>query len=56
MEPSIYVSLPEYTILLVVEDGVVVQAPPIARWTVGKTRMEVILYFMRRKALLYPVF
>lgn len=55
-EPDIYVSLPKYTILLVIEDGVVVEAPPIARWTIGKTRWDILQYFMQRSAVIHPVF
>jgi len=48
--------LPKYTILLVIEDGVVVEAPPIARWTIGKTRWDILQHFMRQQADIHPVF
>ena len=30
------------------EDGVIVEAAPIARWTLGKTKREVVKYFRRK--------
>jgi hypothetical protein len=56
----IYVSLPYMTVGLVADDwgcyGSIIMAPPIARWTVGKTVMEVVRYFTAHDAVVYYVF
>lgn len=44
-EYALYVSLPKYTVLLVVKDRIIVEAPPIARWTVGRVWFGVLRYF-----------
>jgi hypothetical protein len=44
------VSLPWATFGLLVEDGVVVHAPPIARWAVGKDERTVADYYRRHGA------
>jgi Domain of unknown function (DUF4326) len=46
----IWVSLPYATFGLAVEGGVVVAAPPIARWAVGRPEREVAGYYRRRGA------
>jgi hypothetical protein len=35
---------------LIVEDGIVVDAPPIARWTLTKKVEDVIMYYKRKGA------
>jgi hypothetical protein len=44
----IWVSLPYATFALHVKDGRIVEAPPIARWTIGK-REQVIANYYRSK-------
>lgn len=44
-DPDIYVVHPRYTIMLLVKDRMIVDAPPIARWTIGRTRRDVLRYF-----------
>jgi len=46
----IQVSLPHATFGLVVHDGWVVDAAPIARWAIGKRERYVADYFRRRGA------
>lgn len=46
----IWVSLPYATFGLAVQDGVVVDAPPIARWTIGRDERGVAGYYRRRQA------
>ena len=53
MEFDLYVSHPRYTILLLVEGYVVVDAPPIARWSIGKTLYEVINYYRDKTGCTY---
>lgn len=43
-----WVSLPHATFALAVRGGVVVDGPPIARWTVGRDAAGVLAYFARR--------
>lgn len=50
MEQWIWVSLRHATFGLAVRDGVVVDAPPIARWTLGKDERRVADYYRRRGA------
>lgn len=50
-DPDFYISLPRYTILLLVKGEIVVDAPPIARWTIGKTRREVLDYYLAQRGL-----
>jgi len=38
------------TFALGMQDGVITQAPPIARWTIGKTEAEVARYYRRKGA------
>ncbi len=45
MEFDLYISLPRYTVLVLVEDSIVVDAPPIVRWTVGRTLYQVVSYY-----------
>lgn len=44
------ISLPYATFGLIVRDGVVVDAPPIARWTIGKPEVTVVAYYRRKGA------
>ena len=47
----VYISLPEYTFLLEIdEDGIITEAPPIAKWTIGKDQNYVVKYFHNRGA------
>lgn len=46
----IWVSLPYATFGIAVADGVVVGAPPIAKWVLGRDEREVAGYFRRRGA------
>lgn len=48
-DTDFYISLPRYTILLIVEGDMVVDAPPIARWVIGKTRREVLNYYLAQQ-------
>lgn len=48
-EPSLYVSLPRYTILLIVKGETVVDAPPVARRTIGMPRREVLRYYLAQR-------
>ena len=51
LEPVwIWVSLSYATFGLAVQAGQVVDAAPIARWTIGKTEVEVADYYRRRGA------
>jgi len=50
-DPDFYISLPRYTILLIVDGEIVVDAPPIARWTIGKSRKEVLNYYLAQRDL-----
>jgi len=50
-----YISLDHATYGLVVKDGVVVEAPPIAKWAVGKTETEVMAYLETKKAEIVEV-
>lgn len=46
----VWVSLPYATFGLRVEGGYVVEAPPIARWTIGKTETRVAAHYRARGA------
>ena len=46
----IWVSLPHATFGLLVADGVITKAPPIARWAIGRGEHEVAAYYRRRGA------
>ena len=50
-ETWIWVSLSYATFGLRVEDGRVVEAPPIARWTVGRPEEQVAAYFRKKGAI-----
>lgn len=47
----VWVSLPWATFGLRVEGGRVVEAPPIARWCVGRDEVEIADYWRRRGAV-----
>lgn len=47
----IWVSLPYATFGLAAENGVVVEAAPIARWAAGRGEREVAAYYKRRRAV-----
>jgi hypothetical protein len=49
-ERLIRVELPHAVFGLVASGGRVVDAAPIARWTVGKTEVEVAAYYRRKRA------
>lgn len=46
----IRIHLPYATFGIAVRDGVVVDAPPIARWAIGRDERGVAAYYRRRKA------
>jgi len=46
----IYISLGYATFLLVCENGKIKDAPPIAKWTIGKDVGYIVDYFMKRNA------
>lgn len=46
----VWVSLPYATFGLGIEDGKIVEAPPIARWVIGKSEMWVASYYRRKGA------
>lgn len=45
-------SLPWATFVIVSEQGVVIEAAPIARWCIGKRMTDVVSYFANRGATL----
>jgi hypothetical protein len=47
----VIVYLPHATFALAAEDGVIVEAAPIARWTLGKQESAVAAYYRSRGAL-----
>ena len=51
----LWISLPYATFGLKIEDGWVVDAPPISAWTVGKQSADVVGYFRRRGADIRPL-
>lgn len=51
----IWVSLPEFTVGMIISTGRVVYAPPIAKWARGKDERYVADYFRRRGAQIVPV-
>ncbi len=48
-------SLPRATFALIVRDGLVVDAAPIARWSIGRREREVADYYRRRGAEFVPL-
>ena len=46
----IWISLPWATFVVEVTDGIITQAAPIARWTIGKPERRVADYYRRRGA------
>ena len=55
MAPWIWVSLPYATYSLAVRDGLVVDAPPIARWMVGKSEVYVASWLQWKGARCIPL-
>jgi hypothetical protein len=49
-ERLIWLSLPWATFGLVARVGLITEAPPIARWTVGRSETEVAMYYRKRGA------
>ena len=54
-ERWVWVSLPYATFGIAAENGVVVDAAPIARWAVGKQERFVADYFRRKGARFVPL-
>lgn len=46
----IWISMPWATFVLGIERGVIHEAPPIARWTIGKNQKVVADYYRKRGA------
>lgn len=46
----IYIDLPYACFALVVENGKVVRAPPIAKWALGRNTEVVVKYYRDKKA------
>lgn len=46
-----YISLPHATFGLVVEKGIVIEAPPIAKWTLDKQIEVVEKYYLKKGAV-----
>lgn len=51
----IWVSLPHATFGLIVNGGRIIDAAPIARWTVGRDEREIAAYYRRKGAQLVPL-
>jgi len=51
----IWVSLPYATFALAARDGLVVDAAPIARWSIGKPEQQVADYYRRKGAEFRPL-
>lgn len=51
----IWVSLPYATFALAVANGRVVDAAPIARWSIGRPEREVATYYRQRGAVFEPL-
>lgn len=47
-QEGIYISTAKYTVFLVVCDRRISEAPPIARWTIGKNRNQVLRYYSKQ--------
>ncbi|MET8864657.1 hypothetical protein ABZW11_17105 [Nonomuraea sp. NPDC004580] len=54
-ERWVWVSMPHATFAVVVRDGRVSDAAPIARWAVGKPERQVADYFRRKGATFAPL-
>lgn len=52
----LWISLPYATFLISYEGVKVTQAPPIARWTIGKDPEWVFFYYLRKGARICQVF
>ncbi len=55
MKRWIWISLSYATFGIAVADGVVVDAPPIAKWALGRDEREVAGYYRRRGAQIRPL-
>ena len=51
----IWVSLPHATFAVITKNGKVVDAAPIARWTVGRDEREIADYYRRKGARTIPL-
>ncbi|MDH2424768.1 hypothetical protein [Sphaerisporangium sp. TRM90804] len=51
----VWVSLPWATFAVVVADGLVVDAAPIARWSIGRRERDVADHYRRRGAVFVPL-
>ncbi|GAA0853560.1 hypothetical protein GCM10009525_83520 [Streptosporangium amethystogenes subsp. fukuiense] len=51
----VWVSLPYATLALAVRDGRVVDAAPIARWSIGKDERQVADFYRRKGAEFRPL-
>jgi len=49
----VHVDLPHACFGLVVFDGKVIDAPPIARWTIGKVGQGIVRYYRRKGATIH---
>lgn len=50
MEVLYWISMSHATFGLVVRQGYVAEAPPIAHWTLGHSITDVLRYYLRKKA------
>lgn len=51
----IWVSLPHATFGLITRDGRIIDAAPIARWTIGRDEREIADHYRRRGAHTVPL-
>ena len=51
----VWVSLPYATFALAAKDGRITDAPPIARWAIGKPEREVASHYRRKGAEFRPL-
>ena len=54
-ERWIWVSLPHATYLLGIARGIITDAPPVARWAIGKDERQVAAHLRRRGARIVPL-
>lgn len=52
---EIWISLPFATFGIITRDGKIIDAAPIAKWTIGRDEQEITDYFRSRGATLGPV-